>query len=611
MKLSDRGITRRGAVLARVFFGAWGVFAMCFFFSCTEGVSNLGGPGQPCLEFERCNQGYECIKDKCYQEGLNCLERDGICPGETEFCSDDGNCVDDCDGRSCGQSPKAFQCGTCAGLTEYCTDKGQCEDDCLGRECGKSPNAGYICGNCSGDTDYCTSQGQCEDDCVERACGESPRAGHDCGTCSGSNEICADGQCECEFFECGDLCCEAGKFCGPNGTCSPVVKLVASDGERDDEFGFSVSIDSDVAIIGSRYEDQMGNNAGAAYIFQREAAGWVEVEKLTASDGEAEDEFGYSVSIRGDFIIVGAKGEDEKGLDAGAAYVFQKNAQGWQEVKKLTASDGVGGANFGWSVSINGDSAFVGAYKADTEECGGLLGVCDGAVYICHRDSGEWNEAQRISAGPESSAYSFGKSLSVRGDKMIVGASWGYMSDRLESAGAAYMFHREGTDWIRSQELFAADRGSFTYFGGSVSTSGDYTFVSATGESTAGSDYGSVYVFHKGVVEWEQIKRLRPTYDPRGADFGCSVSISGEFAVIGACLLHSEYPPDETGVVYLLHNGTEGWASVSSLAAPDGESLDRFGQAIDINGSNVIVGARWKDETDIDTGAAYIFELSD
>jgi hypothetical protein len=140
-------------------------------------------------------------------------------------------------------------------------------------------------------------------------------------------------------------------------------KLTASDGSYEDCFGFSVSIDGDYAIVGAWLDDDNGDGSGSAYVFKRDGTTWTEEAKLTASDGAAEDNFGWSVSIDGDYAIVGAWLDDDNGEDSGSAYVFKRDGTTWTEEAKLTASDGAAEDCFGYSVSISGDYAIVGAYN--------------------------------------------------------------------------------------------------------------------------------------------------------------------------------------------------------------------------------------------------------
>ena len=222
---------------------------------------------------------------------------------------------------------------------------------------------------------------------------------------------------------------------------SEVKKLLASDAEAGDRFGYSVAVSGDTAVVGARSEDAGGNDAGAAYIFQRDegsADNWGELKKLLASDAQPGDSFGFSVTISGDTAVVGAVFEDAGGDDAGAAYLFQRDqggADSWGEVAMLTASDAQAGDLFGWSVAVSGDSAVVGAFF---EDAGGLFA---GAAYLFQRDQGgadNWGEVKKLTASDAQGGDEFGSGVAVSGDTAVVGAA---LEDAGGSeAGAAYVF---------------------------------------------------------------------------------------------------------------------------------------------------------------------------
>jgi hypothetical protein len=193
-----------------------------------------------------------------------------------------------------------------------------------------------------------------------------------------------------------------------------------------------VSISGDTAIVGAQNEDEKGTNSGSAYIFERVGGSWSEKIKLTASDGVDFDSFGFSVSISGDAAIVGAYREDEKGLDSGSAYIFERIGGSWSEVMKLTASDGGDGDYFGYSVSISGDRAIVGAYFDDEK------GSDAGSAYIFERVGGSWSELTKLTASNADLYDWFGGSVSISGDTSIVGAEYG--AGQVSNSGSAYVF---------------------------------------------------------------------------------------------------------------------------------------------------------------------------
>ncbi|MCH8066366.1 MAG: FG-GAP repeat protein, partial [Chloroflexi bacterium] len=326
---------------------------------------------------------------------------------------------------------------------------------------------------------------------------------------------------------------------------SEVKKLLASDAQAGDNFGFSVAVSGDTAVVGAVFEGTGGARAGAAYVFERDQGGadnWGEVKKLTASDAQANHWFGVSVAVNGDTAVVGAFFEDAGGLRFrnGAAYVFQRDQGGagnWGEVKKLTASDGQAFDEFGVSVAVNGDTAVVGAFFEDA----GGFGFRAGAAYVFQRNEGgpgNWGEVKKLTASDAQANDSFGINVAVSGDTAIVGAlfedTWG------DKAGAAYVFGRDqggAGNWGEVKKLTASDAQAGDEFGVSVAVSGDTAVVGAIFEDAGGSSAGAAYVFQRnerGARNWGEVTKLRASDAQVGDEFGVSVAVSGDTAVVGA-----------------------------------------------------------------------------
>ena len=275
------------------------------------------------------------------------------------------------------------------------------------------------------------------------------------------------------------------------GTPSELWKRVASDAAENDEFGCSVAISGDYVVVGVLLDDDGGISSGAAYIYKRNYGGqnyWGEVKKLTASDAEASEFFGKSVAIDGDYIVVGAYQESGV-IQTGAAYVYSRNFGGpdnWGEVTKLTASNPDDFAYFGDSVYISGDLAVVGAFMEDSG------GTYRGAAYVYNRNSGgvnTWGQVKRLTASDAVDHDQFGFSVSIDGDYAIVGAR--YKAGTWAQAGAAYIYGRDSggaNNWGEVTKLTASYAQTSDLFGTSVSISGDYVVVGALYEDGSGSD---------------------------------------------------------------------------------------------------------------------------
>jgi len=385
-------------------------------------------------------------------------------------------------------------------------------------------------------------------------------------------------------------------------------KIMGSDAENSDQFGYSVSISGDIAIVGTNYEDTGGSDAGTAYVFRYNGSTWVEEQKLIASDAEAGDQFGCSVSISGDVVVIGARGEDTGGSSAGAAYVFRNDGAAWVEESKLQASYSEASDYFGSSVSIFGDVVVVGASGEDTG------GSSAGAAYVFRYDSvtGIWEpEGVPLIANDAEAGDSFGCSVSISGDVVVVGA---YAEDiGGGNSGAVYVFRYDSVTgtWVEEQKLIASDAEAGYEFGIRVSISGDILVVGARGVYVGGSNAGAAYVFRYDSVTgtWNQEGDPLTASDAEAYDsFGCSVSISDDVAVIGAYA--EDTGGSSAGAAYVFRYNGSTWVEEQKLMASDAETYDYFGYSVSMSGDALVVGAYFEDTGGSNAGAAYIFDLT-
>ena len=265
-----------------------------------------------------------------------------------------------------------------------------------------------------------------------------------------------------------------------------IAKLLAGDAAAADVFGYSVSLSGDTALIGAWGDDDAGSSSGSAYIFTRSGSSWTQQAKLTASDAAAGDEFGYSVAISGDTALVGAYRDDDAGNSSGSAYIFTRSGSSWTQQAKLTASDAAADDWFGFSVSLSGDTALVGARFDDDD------GSNSGSAYIFTRSGSSWTQQAKLTASDAAAGDEFGYSVAISGDTALVGALWDDAPD-LDS-GSAYIFTRSGSSWTQQAKLTASDATFIDRFG-IVSISGDTALVGAYFNDDAGSNSGSAYIF--------------------------------------------------------------------------------------------------------------------
>jgi hypothetical protein len=208
-------------------------------------------------------------------------------------------------------------------------------------------------------------------------------------------------------------------------------KLTADDGAAGDEFGHDVSISGDTLVVGTPEDEDNGTRSGSAYVYVRSGGVWTEQQKITADDGAAGDYFGRSVSISDDTLVVGAHADDDKGSDSGSAYVYVRSDGVWTEQQKITADDGAGGDDFGVSVSISGDTLVVGAHQTDDK------GLQSGSAYVYVRSGGGWTEQQKITANDGATNDEFGRCVSISDDTVVVGARED--DDKGSASGSAYV----------------------------------------------------------------------------------------------------------------------------------------------------------------------------
>lgn len=288
-------------------------------------------------------------------------------------------------------------------------------------------------------------------------------------------------------------------------------------------FGVSVAIDGDTAAVGAIGDDSAATNAGAVYVFRRLGTVWSEEQKLIASDAAAADDFGRSVALRGNVLLVGASLDDDRGVDSGSIYVFRHDGSSWNEVQKLTASDGSSGDQFGFSLALQGNAAVAGAYTAD------VLHTNSGAAYV-FRDSGtSFQQEAKLVASDGDTSDLYGWSVAIDGNAVLVGA---YQDDDAgTSTGAAYVHRFNGTTWVQEQKLLASPPTGGASLGRSVALQGDLAVVGAT---TDGGGHGSCHVFQRTAGTWIDRGKLLQSDSAIVDEFGWSAAMDGARCVVSS-----------------------------------------------------------------------------
>ena len=370
-------------------------------------------------------------------------------------------------------------------------------------------------------------------------------------------------------------------------------------------FGYSVAVDGNYTVVGAIGEN---NESGSAFVYFFNGTNWVQQAKLTASDAAAYDNFGFSVSISGDYIVVGAHFDDDGGANSGSAYVFEKPAAGWSnmtQTAKLTASDAGLNDEFGRSVSISADHIVVGAYLNDE----------NGSAYVFKKPVTGWTDmTQTAKLIPSDIEFydNFGYSVSISGDYIVVGSILDYEGGI--NSGSAYVFEKPVAGWInmtQTAKLTASDASSGDQFGKSVSISGDLIVVGASFDDDGGTNAGSAYVFEKPLTGWTnmtQTAKLNASDPSAFVDFGSSVSISSNYIVVGAYYDNEGGP--SAGSAYIFEKPSAGWSNMTQtvkLIASDAANGDYFGISVGISGDHIVVGACSDDNGVADSGSAYFY----
>ncbi|HEX5450682.1 MAG TPA: fibronectin type III domain-containing protein [Gaiellaceae bacterium] len=402
-----------------------------------------------------------------------------------------------------------------------------------------------------------------------------------------------------------------------------LAKLTASDGAASDRLGFSVAISGDTIAAGAKLADIGGNgDQGAVYVFVKPAGGgWADATqaaKLTASDGAANDQLGFSVAIDGDTIAASTWEANVGGnTDQGAVYVFAKPGGGWAdatETAKLTASDGAAGDRLGQSVAISGDTVVAGAADAYGQV---------GAAYVFVKPGGGWagdlNEAAELRASDGATSDQLGYSVAIDGDTIAAGADSATVNSNA-GQGAVYVFEKPSGGWAgslnESAKLTASDGASNDLLGRSVAIDGDTIAAGASFADVGGNaEQGAVYVFEKPGGGWagslNESAKLTASDGAVNDQFGQSVAVDGDTIAVGSW--GSDIGSNTSqGAAYLFEKPSGGWAGSlnesAKLTASDGAANDQFGSSVAADGDTIAAGAHFAGVgANAGQGAVYAF----
>lgn len=339
---------------------------------------------------------------------------------------------------------------------------------------------------------------------------------------------------------------------------------------RYDAFGSSVAIAGDTMVVGA----EAYGEGGGAFVYVNEGGFWVRRAKLTASDGDPEDQFGSAVAISGDTIVVGAPGDDDAGNSSGSAYVFVRSGTSWLEAKKLIAADARARDYFGSSVDI---------------DRGRIVAATNFSAYVFSQTGTDWSQtAQLTPSAPNTSLHSSG-AVTIAGDTIAIGAPDydGVAND----AGAVFIYTKAGAlDWSQQARIELSDPAENDRFGTSVSLHADTLAIG--GSNVDGT--GAAYAFVRDGSSWTQQAKLQPD-DLNEIDlFGLSVSASGDGIVVGAPRQDGAAAVLDSGAAYLFQRDGTTWSLHEKLTLPNPASQDDFGDAVAIDGANVAISSPFR-----------------
>lgn len=394
--------------------------------------------------------------------------------------------------------------------------------------------------------------------------------------------------------------------CPSDGHCQ-FPKLTAGDAAAGGVFGRSTAMRGEFLLVGAD-----GNRA--AYVFRSAGGVWQQQAQLAGGGGAVDDGFGFAVAMTEDWALIGAPDDGQNGTSAGAAYLYHRVGGAWLPHQKLVASNGLPFDQFGYSVGIDGDTLIIGSPKSD------LPTNYSGAAYVFRRGVGDvWSEFTILNNTGLNDQFGFAVGMS--GAYLAVGAFGD--DDAGVDAGAVYIYRDVGhvvlEQKLTGDDAVPADGGANDWFGSALAINDTDLVVGAYGNDDVGSNSGSAYTFRLTLnpfptpPSWEFNTKLAACDAQTLDNFGYSVGIDpdGGRIVVGApfedeggASAGAAYVFDRTPVVFYT------WQQSDKLVACDAAAGDRFGRAVAVNDDYPAVGAYLDDDAGVSSGSAYVFSMS-
>ncbi len=370
-------------------------------------------------------------------------------------------------------------------------------------------------------------------------------------------------------------------------------------------FGSVVDISFNRAIVGANLE---GKDQSVLYIFHKENNFWKQVAGLSLENSDFFDQSSISAAIDNSTAVVGLPSNDTNGKAAqGIVYVFEEK-NSWQQVARLTPNDGQAGDLFGSSVAVSGNTIIVGAQRSKTNN-----GIAKGAAYVFTKQGDRWQQTTKLQVSTGKAFDSFGNAVAID-DNIAIVAAKDKEVDGKSARGSVHVYKKQGNRWAHDNTLTAPDGKSGDKFGSAVAIDGE-TIVVGAESYTYGNQIsqGAVYVFKAqdgwlGTSEWKQVDKLIAKDGEGGDHFGSSVDINGNRIVVGSYLDDVDSDSYFQGSTYIFEESSGAWEQLAKLTAEDGTRGDNFGNSVAISGESIIVGAHSADVNGkIDQGVAYTF----
>ncbi len=294
-----------------------------------------------------------------------------------------------------------------------------------------------------------------------------------------------------------------------------------------DSFGRRVGIDGETVVVSAFRDDDMGTDAGAVYVLERQNNGvWSSSQKIVPSDGNMLDWFGWELAFDNGTLVVTSKGDDDLGGNSGSVYIFRHNGTMWQQTQKIISVDGNAFDYFGVSVDLSGTTMVIGADRYDGHAENG------GTAWVYEFDGLSWELSAEILQNSPEVGGAFGKSVAIDGDLIIVGSDGSHGG--AEGPGTAAIYRRSGKQWILDANLEPNDLTDNAYFGNSVDIHrSGVAVVGAFNDSTFGLSAGMTHVYTYSDGVWSLQSKLFPSSIKPLDQTGWDVAISSLGVVVG------------------------------------------------------------------------------